>query len=165
MLIVLGGLPGTGKTSIAHAVLAHCAAAYVRIDEIEQALKASKVLAGDVGPAGYVVGYALARSNLQLGQTVLVDCVNPLAETREAWRAVAAITASALLEVEIICSDATEHRRRVEHRTADIAGHVLPTWESVSRHDYTPWTSPRLVIDTATTSASDAASLILSQRH
>lgn len=165
MLIVLGGLPGTGKTSIAREILARCAAAYVRIDTIEQALKAAPVLAGDVGPAGYVVAYALARSNLQLGQTVLVDGVNPLAVTREAWRAVAADTASALLEVEIICSDAAEHRRRVEHRTADIAGHVLPTWASVSTHDYAPWTTPRLVIDTATTSASDAASLILRQRH
>ncbi len=163
MLIVLSGLPGTGKTTIARALLARRAAAYVRIDVIEQALKASPDRAGKVGPEGYVVGYALARSNLQLGQTVVADCVNPLDITREAWRAVAVESASAILEIEVVCTDAAEHRRRVEQRVADIPGHIQPTWASVIAHDYAPWRAPRTVIDTAVTSADDAAALILGQ--
>lgn len=161
MLIVLAGLPGSGKTTVAREVVARLAAVYLRIDVIEQALVSAKVLAGEVGPAGYDVAYELARSNLALGATVVADCVNPLPVTREAWRAVAASTASRLLEVEIVCSDAVEHRRRVEHRTADIQGHVLPDWASVSRHDYEPWTTDRLVIDTAIVSAGDAAQQIV----
>ncbi|MDF3833974.1 AAA family ATPase [Cupriavidus basilensis] len=161
MLIVLGGLPGTGKTTIARELVAHCSAVYLRIDTIEQALHSSNALAGEVGPLGYLVAYELARSNLALGLTVVADSVNPLAVTREAWRDVAASTSSGLIEVEIVCSDAAEHRRRVEGRSADIPGHVLPTWASVLRHEYEPWKTNRVVIDSALVDARVAASLIL----
>lgn len=160
MLIVLSGLPGSGKTTVARELAVRLSAVYLRIDAIEQALVSAKVLAGEVGPAGYEVAYALARSNLALGLAVVADCVNPLPLTREAWRAVAVSASSRVLEVEIVCSDVTEHRRRVERRAPDIPGHVLPDWTSVLRHDYAPWTTERLVIDTAAVSASDAAQRI-----
>ncbi|KQW57659.1 AAA family ATPase [Variovorax sp. Root411] len=163
MLIVLGGLPGTGKTTIAREIAALVPAVYLRIDTIEQALRSARVLAGDVGPAGYIVAYDLARANLLLGQAVVADCVNPLPATREAWRTVAADTASRIVEVEIMCSDAAEHRRRVEQRSVDVPGLVPPTWAAVQHQDYAPWSTQRLVIDTATLSAREAAQSILSQ--
>jgi predicted kinase len=161
MLIVLGGLPGTGKTTIAREIVARSRAVYLRIDSIEQALVSANVLAGDVGPAGYVVAHELARANLALGLVVVADCVNPLPVTREAWRAVAASTSTRVIEVEIVCSDIDEHRRRVTQRTSDIPGHIPPTWASVQAHQYAPWTTQRLVIDTASVSAADAAQSIL----
>lgn len=160
MLIVLGGLPGTGKTAIARELVARSPCAYLRIDAIEQALMKASVLE-EIGPAGYAVAYALARSNLALGMTVVADCVNPLLVTREAWRAAAASTSSGLLEVEVVCSDPAEHRRRVESRKADIPGLTVPIWEAVLRHEYEAWTESRLVIDSALVSASGAANLIL----
>jgi predicted kinase len=160
MLIVLGGLPGTGKTAIARELVVRSPSAYLRIDTIEQALMKVSVLE-EVGPAGYIVAYELARSNLALGMTVVADCVNPLSVTREAWQAVATSTSSGLLEVEIVCSDPAEHRRRVESRKADIPDFTLPTWEVVLRHEYEAWTTSRLVIDSALVSASGAANLIL----
>ncbi|MGJ7530328.1 AAA family ATPase [Variovorax sp. GB1P17] len=161
MLIVLGGLPGTGKTTIAREIVARSPAVFLRIDSIEQAIVSARVLAKDVGSAGYVIAYEWARANLALGQTVVADCVNPLQLTREAWRAVAADTYSRLIEVEIVCSDIAEHQRRVTQRTSDIPGLTPPTWASVQGHDYMPWTTPRLVIDTATVSAADAVQSIL----
>lgn len=162
MLIVLGGLPGSGKTTIAREIAALVPCVYLRIDTIEQALRSAGVLAGDVGPGGYVVAYELARSNLSLGLTVVADCVNPLPVTREAWRAVAADASSRIVEVEIVCSDIPEHRRRVEQRSIDVPGLVPPTWAAVQQRDYEPWTTQRLVIDTASVSAREAAQSILS---
>lgn len=160
MLIVLGGLPGTGKTAIARELVVRSPSAYLRIDTIEQALRKVSVLE-EVGPAGYVLAYELAKSNLALGMTVVADCVNPLSVTRDAWRAVATSTSSGLLEVEVVCSDPAEHRRRVESRQADIPGFTLPTWEAVLRHEYEAWTTTRLVIDSALVTASEAANLIM----
>ena len=160
MLIVFGGLPGTGKTAIARDLVARLPAVYLRIDAIEQALLKTTALE-DVGAAGYVVAYELARSNLTLGMTVVADCVNPLSVTREAWRAVATSTSSDVLEVEIVCSDRTEHRRRVEGRRTDIQDFTPPTWEAVLHHEYETWTTNRLVIDSALVSASEAAKQIL----
>ena len=160
MLIVLGGLPGTGKTAIARELVVRSPSAYLRIDAIEQALRKLSALE-EVGPAGYVLAYELAKSNLALGMTVVADCVNPLSVTREAWRAVATSTSSGLLEVEVVCSDPVEHRRRVESRQADIPGLTLPTWEAVLRREYEAWTTTRLVIDSALFDASQAANLIM----
>lgn len=70
-------------------------------------------------------------------------------------------TSSGLLEVEIVCSDQAEHRRRVESRTTDIPGLIPPTWEAVMRHEYETWTTSRLVIDSALVGASEAAHLIM----
>ena len=156
MLIVFGGLPGTGKTTLARLIAKQRGAAYLRIDTIEQAIRGSGMLAGEVGPSGYLVGYALAEANLALGQDVIADSVNPLGITREAWRQAAANASSPCVEIEVVCSDSAEHRRRVETRVTDVAGLQLPSWEAVQRRDYDPWDRPRLILDTAGRSVADA---------
>lgn len=156
MLAVFGGLPGTGKTTLARRVADRLGATWLRIDAIEQALRSSLGLGEDVGAAGYEIAYAVCEANLLLGWTIVADCVNPLAITRAAWRDVATRVASPIVEIELICSDEAEHRRRVESRESDIAGLNLPTWAAVMARDYEPWSGPRLVIDTATTPIAEA---------
>ncbi len=148
-LIVFGGLPGSGKTTISRAVALGRSATYLRIDAIEQAIRNAGVLTGDVGTAGYGVAQALAEANLAGGRTVVIDCVNPVAGSRKAWKAIALRAAARLFEFEIICSDRIEHRRRVEGRTSDIPGLVPPTWQAVMEQDYEPWEESHLIVDTA----------------
>jgi predicted kinase len=163
MLIVFGGLPGTGKTTISRAIATRQSATYLRIDAIEQAIRDAAVLAGGVGPAGYVVANVLAESNLIGGRTVVADCVNPVGESREAWRAIASRANVRLVEVEVICTDPLEHRRRVEVRTSDIPGLIYPTWQAVLERDYEPWEEPHLIVDTARLSADQAIAVV--ERH
>ena len=160
MLIVFGGLPGTGKTTLASSIAQERSATYLRIDTIEQVLRSSGVLRSDVGPSGYLVAYALAKANLCRGQSVVADCVNPLAVTRAAWRETAAATSSPVIEIEVVCSDPAEHRHRVETRSIDVPGLVRPTWNSVQRHEYEPWDGSRLVLDTAGRSIAETAAVL-----
>ena len=146
MLIVLSGLPGVGKTTIARELAAGLSAVHLRIDSIEQALRACGV---EVEGEGYAVAYAIAEDNLRLGRTVIADCVNPWPLTRDEWCSVAERAEARVIEVEIVCSNVEEHKRRVEARTPDLKGHRLPTWSDVLRRDYRSWDRERLILDTA----------------
>ena len=146
MLLIFGGLPAVGKTAIATRLARDIEAVHLRIDSIEQALRRSNIRVA--GPEGYVVAYAIAEDNLRLGRTVIADSVNPVESTRIAWRKVARRAGKRCIEIEIVCSDQAEHRRRVETRVADIDGHRLPAWQEVRSREYAPWEAS-IVIDTA----------------
>jgi predicted kinase len=98
-----------------------------------------------LGEKGYLVAYAVAEDNLRLGRTVIADSVNPLEITRAAWRNVAARAGVNAAEIEVVCSDPAEHRRRVETRAA-----LIPvTWQDVGDRDFEPWSGDHIRIDTA----------------
>ena len=150
MLIIFAGLPGVGKTTIARELAPRLVAVHLRIDSIEEAIRRSKPHA-DVAmdDAGYLVGYAVAEDNLRLGHTVIADSVNPWPETRDAWVAVATRADVRALEIEIVCSDASEHEQRVLSRDPDRPGARRVTWQQVLARDYRHWHRDRIVIDTA----------------
>lgn len=147
MLIILGGLPGSGKTTLAHELARELGAVHLRIDSIETAIRGAR--STEMNDTGYRVGYAVAEDNLKLGRTVVADSVNPLTITRAAWLAVASRSGVPAIELELVCSDRGEHRRRVEARTADIDGLRLPTWREVVEREYEPWLGAHARIETS----------------
>ncbi|CAG7582439.1 MULTISPECIES: AAA family ATPase [Rhodococcus] len=149
VLVVLAGLPGSGKSTIARGLAQSLGAAHVRIDSIEQAILDSSLAAPSVAEAGYRVGYAVARDILRGNVSVVADSVNPIDVTRDAWRTVARDLDASLAEIEVVCSDEQEHRRRVETRVVDVAGLRVPTWSDVVRREYQPVDSSVHVLDTA----------------
>lgn len=149
MLIAFGGLPGTGKTTVAQMLARKLAAVYLRIDTFEHAIKSCNTGEADIEAAGYVAAYAVAADNLRLGSTVVADSVNSLQITRNAWRNVAFAAGAQIFEIELVCSDAAMHRHRVEGRKADIPNLQLPAWQSVLERQYDPWECAHLVVDTA----------------
>ena len=146
MLIAFGGLPATGKSTLATSLARRIGAVHLRIDTIEQAMR--NVGFEVSGPEGYLAARDLAEDNLRIGHTVIVDSVNPLEITRGYWRETAARLKVELVEIEVICSDEREHRERVESRVSDIPDLVLPTWQQVLDRRYEPWKTAH-VVDTA----------------
>jgi len=160
MLIAFSGLPGSGKSTIAKLLAARLRAAYLRIDTIEQALLRAGA-ASPIGPEGYLTAGAITEDTLRAGTPVVVDAVNAEAISRDAWPALAYRLGAHFLAVGIHCSDPAEHRRRVETRTADIDGHVQPTWAKVSATAFEPFPAGTLIIDTANDSPEAAADRII----
>ncbi|HWV30777.1 MAG TPA: AAA family ATPase [Dyadobacter sp.] len=162
MLIIFGGLPGSGKSTVAQALALRTGACYLRVDTIEQAISSSAPLAGqyDVGPAGYVALYGVAEDNLRLGQTVIADSVNPIEITRAAFRNVATETGSGFIEIEVVCSDVMTHRHRAETRSPAIKGRLNPTWVQIQELKFEPWSSD-LRVDTFHLSVEESVSAIM----
>lgn len=162
MLIILAGLPGVGKTTIARELARRLVAMHVHIDAIEQAIRQSASHAdAPMNDAGYLVGYAVAEGNLQLGHTVIADSVNPWPLTRDAWKAVAARAGVPAVEIEVLCSDPVEHERRVTSRETEPAGSKPLTWQQVLARDYRHWHRDRAVIDTASKSLDECVQEVL----
>ncbi len=160
-LIVLAGLPGTGKSTLARTLASEIGAAWIRVDSIEQAIRDAGVRPGSGDDAGYRVAYAMALDNLRVGRDVIVDSVNPWVLTRDAWRNVGLQAGARVLEVETLCTDLVEHRRRVETRASEVPGLILPDWQAAIGRDYQPWDRDHVTLDTARHSTAACIEVLL----
>lgn len=160
-LISFAGLPGVGKTHVARALAPKINAVYLRVDSAEAALKSSALTIHNAKDAGYQILAGLARDNLMLGRDVIVDTVNPVAETRALWTRTAIASEAQLFNIEVVCPDKNEHRRRVETRQPNIEGHALPGWARVLARRYDPWQEDRLVVDTSTLTPAQCVAQII----
>jgi len=121
-------------------------AVYLRIDTVEQILRG---FAFNVQGEGYDLSYRIAFDNLKLGLSVVADSCNPVELTRRAWENVAKEAGADFINIEVICSDKFEHKKRAETRIQDIKGLRLPTWDEIEKREFHKWQQERTVIDTA----------------
>ncbi|WP_293906530.1 ATP-binding protein [Phenylobacterium sp.] len=154
-LIVFAGLPASGKSTLGRALAERTGAVWLRIDSMDEAIRASGTAPADLLDWTYRAARAVAADNLALGRDVIADCVNDWQAARDGWDAAAARVGAEVLWLEVVCSDIDEHRRRVETRVSDIPGQTPPDWAAVSGREYHTWTRDRVVIDTAHRSLPD----------
>jgi len=143
----MSGLPGTGKSTLSQYIAKRYNALYLRIDTVEQALR--DLCDFDVKGEGYRLSYRIAGDNLKLGLSVVADSCNPWNLTRKEWEKVAEDSDANFINIEVVCLDRDEHRKRIETRISEVENLKLPSWEDVLNRDYHPWTTQRITIDTA----------------
>lgn len=94
-LVVVSGLPGAGKTSIAEIVAERTRSVHLSIDAVEESILACGLPSGwQVGVAAHEAARAMAEQNLRLGHVVVVDAVNDGEPARQTWRPAASRTGS-----------------------------------------------------------------------
>lgn len=147
-LFIFAGLPGTGKTTLSQRLAQRVQAVHLRIDSFEQGLR--DLCSWQVLGEGYRLSYRIAADNLSLDIDVVADSCNPIEMTRKEWEQVAKDSNAAFTNIEVVCTDTTEHRRRIEQtRENNIPGLRLPSWTAVENREYHRWSQDRIVIDTA----------------
>jgi predicted kinase len=151
MLVVMMGLPGCGKSAVAEGVARALGAPVFSVDPLEATLIRAGItreLRSDY--AAYDLAATLARSQLSLGQSAVVDAVNSIELVRAWWRDMAAEFGVPRPLIECVCSDEDLHRRRVERRNRNMDGFIYePSWADVEARsaEYEPCTEERLVLD------------------
>lgn len=86
-LVVLSGLPGTGKSVLAELLSEETGDPVLSVDPIESAIVQSGIERSfETGLAAYQVCAALAQTQLRRGQGAIIDAVNGVEPARELWR-------------------------------------------------------------------------------
>lgn len=153
MLVVMMGLPGVGKSAIAEAVARAIGAPVFSVDPLEGTLNRSGITRDQRSDyAAYDLVATLARSQLALGQSAIVDAVNSIELVRAWWRALAAEFRAPRPLIECVCTDRALHRHRLEGRRRDIPGFIYEnecTWPAVEqrRAEYEVCGEDRLILD------------------
>ena len=75
VLIVLSGLPGSGKSTVAEGLSRALSMPAFSVDPIEAAMWRNGLARDQTGIAAYEVAITLAGENLRLGHSVIVDAV------------------------------------------------------------------------------------------
>lgn len=151
MLIVIAGLPASGKSTVADDLgrALHCAV--LGVDQAEAAMwRAGVSPSQPTHHAAYLVVDALAAEQMALGHDVIIDAVNGPEQARAQWRRLADRSRVELRFIEVQCSDEHLHQQRLASRRRRIEGFPEPSWEGILRRraEFPAWTDPRLTLDT-----------------
>jgi predicted kinase len=166
VLIVLSGLPATGKTVLATAIAVELRALLLSVDPIDSALAEVGVEeTGLPGLAAYAVVAAVAETNLALGSSVVVDAVNAVGEAKTVWIELARRSGVRLLAVEAVLADSDLHRTRLAGRSRKLAI-PEPTWEAVTLRaaEWVAWPFAPLVVDAGEPLGANVARVVAAAR-
>lgn len=156
-LVVFAGLPGTGKSSLARAAARELRAVYLDKDTIKDCVIAvareMKIEQGlDLaGPASYELLVVLARDNLSLSRSVVLDSPAGYRQFREKVSELAKARRANLKLIECVCTDELLLRQRVEEGGRELPPYRARDWADYqsNRARFEGLTERRLVVDTA----------------
>jgi predicted kinase len=160
----LAGLPRVLEKRIARELARQIGAGYVRIDSIEQAIRASAIASPSLDDVGYRAAHGVAERNLRIDRVVRADPVNSLQSTRDVWLSVAKRVEGETIEIEVTCSDLDQHRRRLETGVTDIPGLIVPAWADVIPKQYHPGHREHFQVDSLVRATEQNVGLIREAR-
>lgn len=155
-LIVVSGLPCTGKSSIAEALATKYSIPLFTKDWIEATLR--HIALGEeavdnsvetISEDGYEIMSMLAMRQLKMGQSAILEGVVQKDSLRQRWRKLSIDYDAHWYVIECICSNELLHKERVLNRHRNIPCWHEVTWERVEMFGgiYSPWKERRLVLD------------------
>lgn len=146
-MIVIGGIPGTGKSTLANALSAEMGIPVFSKDELEAAV-VRKILSSnrETYGVGYEIMAALAVRQMENGNNSIFDFIASRNRVEALWPQLLMYD---IKYIECICTEEETHRDRIQSRNRNIKGWYELTWEEVLdiKGNYQPLKVERLVLD------------------
>lgn len=152
MLIVFGGVPGCGKSTVGERVEAALDIPVFALDWLLGALTPFGLRHHrDLMGVGGELLTTLAYRELSAGRSAILDTTSEDPADRARWASLAAAAGAAFVPVVCVCTDTALHRERVEGRVRGIPGWAdAGDWADTSARlaAFPPWPGA-VVVDTA----------------
>ena len=145
-LILLSGLPGTGKTTFARALSERLAFEHVESDEIRRGLAPLPTYTSGESAAVFAKAEAMARAALEAGRHALLDATNLTQRDRKRFVRLARNLQAPIVAVRVTAPDATI-RERLHSPREGFSQAGVDTYERM-RERGQPFAVPAAVIDT-----------------
>lgn len=126
--IVMRGFPGTGKSTIARLLASALHASLIDRDIIRQTAVHVLGELPQVGQFSYELMFALAREQLSLGLSVVVDTPLTYRTTYEQCKELAKAFQTPMLVVHCQCPPEVQ-KRRLEDRKGNVSAFQITSWD------------------------------------
>jgi predicted kinase len=153
VVVIITGLPGTGKSTLAERLARTVRAPAFAGDWLMGGLKPAHAALGRLDREQYLQAWfgllrTLVTRQLMFGQSAIVDDLVGTGQL-ELWQQTAAQFGASLHLIECTCSDQGLHRSRIEGRVRGIPGWHEVGWDHVERMrgELAPLTGDHLRLD------------------
>ena len=146
-IIIVGGIPGTGKTTIANSLSKSINAPVFTKDILEAAVvRRGLATSKDLKGVGYELMAVLALNEFKQGRSSILDCIASTERVKMFW---ATLIHENTSYIECVCSDVSIHRELIKNRKRNIPNWYELEWNDVLKikETYKPCSEERLVLD------------------
>lgn len=146
-IIIIGGIPGAGKSTLAKALSKELNIPAFAKDELEAAVARRGLCNNkETQGVGFEIMAVIAKNQIENNNSAIFDFIASKSRITERWPE---LLESEIKYIECICSNEEIHKERIQSRNRNIEGWYELVWEDVLtiKQYFQPLMANRLIVD------------------